>query len=344
MNVKLSILDLSPVSEGSTGSHALHNSIDLATRADGLGYTRYWIAEHHNIPSVASSTPEIMIGQIARATSRMRVGSGGIMLPNHTPLKVVEAFRVLEALFPERIDLGIGRAAGTDPTTAMALRRLTDPMAHVGFDRELQEVLAFAGKGFGGDHPFRDVVAMPSDVRLPPVWLLGSSGHSARIAATNGLGYAFALHISPNLELAAAAFADYRSFFVPSERIDRPQTLLALSAVCAETDERAHSLAASLELAFVRMQRGRPAPIASPEDAARELNEFDRALLSRALAAGTRHVTGDPESVRRQILQLVERTGVDEVMIMTTIFAHEDRIRSYELLAHAFGLQQGHTG
>ena len=336
MNLPLSILDLSPVSEGSTGAQALDNSIDLARHAERLGYTRYWIAEHHNIPSVASSTPEIMIGQIARVTSTMRVGSGGIMLPNHTPLKVVEAFRVLEALFPDRIDLGIGRAAGTDPKTAMALRRLTDPLAHVSFDRELDDVLSFAGKGFPAEHPFNGVLAMPSDVALPPIWLLGSSGHSARIAARHGLGYAFALHINPSLELATSAFADYRSYFVPSERMTSPRTILALSAVCAETDERAGELAASLELAFVRMQRGRPAPIASPDVARRELEQYDRALLDRALSAGTRHVTGGPATVRAQIGSLVERTAADEVMIMSTLFAHDDRVRSYELVAEAF--------
>jgi luciferase family oxidoreductase group 1 len=336
MNPRLSILDLSPVSEGSSGAQALRNTIDLAVHAERLGYHRYWVAEHHNIPSVASTTPEIMIGQIAAATSRLRVGSGGIMLPNHTPLKVVETFRVLEALFPHRIDLGIGRAPGTDPTTAMALRRQQDPMASLGFEQELQEVLAFAGRGFAGRHPFRGVSAMPADVDLPPIWLLGSSGHSARIAAVHGLGYAFALHINPNLELARASFADYRLYFTPTVHMPEPSSFLALSAVCAETDARAAELAASLELAFVRLQQGRPGPIASPDDARRALEGYDRSLLSRALAAGTRHVSGSPETVRAALVELARACDVDEVMIMSTLYSHDDRVRSYELIAHAF--------
>lgn len=338
MSLRLSILDLSPISAGSSGAEALRNTIDLAVHADRLGYTRYWIAEHHNIPSVASSTPEIMIGQIGRATKRLRIGSGGIMLPNHTPLKVAESFRVLEALFPDRVDLGIGRAPGTDHRTALALRRTIDPIASVGFERELQEMLTFGTKGFGGDHPFRSVRAMPCDVPLPPVWLLGSSGHSARIAATLGLGYAFALHINPSLEIATAALRDYHAYFVEGHRMPRPATMIALSAVCGETDEQAEELAASVELAYVRLQQGRPAPIASPDDARRELEVYDRGMLRQILAAGTTHVTGGPETVRRRIEELAERTGVEEVMVMTTIFSHADRVRSYELLADAFGL------
>ncbi|HVK39909.1 MAG TPA: LLM class flavin-dependent oxidoreductase [Candidatus Kapabacteria bacterium] len=338
MALRLSILDLSPISEGSSGAAALNNTVDLARHADRLGYTRFWIAEHHNIPSVASSSPEIMIGQLGRVTSRIRVGSGGIMLPNHTPLKVAENFRVLEALFPDRVDLGIGRAPGTDPRTAMALRRTFDPLANVGFERELQEVLTFGTKGFAADHPFRSVRAMPSDVALPPVWLLGSSGHSARIAATMGLGYAFALHINPSLDIARAAFRDYRSYFVEGHRMDRPSAMLALSVVCGETDARAAEIAASVELAYVRLQQGRPGPIASPEDAQRELEVFDRGLLSQILSAGTMHVAGSPSTVRRRLEELAELTGVGEIMMLTTLYAHDDRVRSYELLADEFGL------
>src|SRR5215208_4187624 len=188
----LSVLDVSPVSSGSNGAQALRNTLDLARLADRLGYERYWLAEHHNLPSIASSAPEIMIGHVAGVTQMIRVGAGGIMLPNHAPIKVAETFRVLEALHPGRIDLGIGRAPGTDPVTATALRRSSDGLDAENFPQRLGELLAFSGEGFPNDHPFRSVVAMPADVVLPPIWLLGSSGYSARAAGQIGLGYGFA--------------------------------------------------------------------------------------------------------------------------------------------------------
>jgi luciferase family oxidoreductase group 1 len=198
MDFGLSVLDVSPVSSGSNGAQALRNTLELARLTDRLGYERYWLAEHHNLASIASSAPEIMIGHVAGVTERIRVGAGGIMLPNHAPLKVAETFQVLEALHPERIDLGIGRAPGTDPATAAALRRSRDGLAAAeDFPRQFAELLAFSGDGFPEDHPFRSVVAMPSGVGLPPIWLLGSSGYSAKAAGKMGLGYAFASHFSP---------------------------------------------------------------------------------------------------------------------------------------------------
>ena len=197
MDFGLSVLDVSPVSSGSNGAQALRNTLELARLADQLGYERYWLAEHHNLPSIASSAPEIMIGHAANITERIRVGAGGIMLPNHAPLKVAETFRVLEALHPGRIDLGIGRAPGTDPVTATALRRSPDGLEAEDFPQRFGELLAFSGDGFPEDHPFRSVVAMPNHVRLPPIWLLGSSGYSARAAGQMGFGYAFAAHFSP---------------------------------------------------------------------------------------------------------------------------------------------------
>ncbi|MFL5666064.1 MAG: LLM class flavin-dependent oxidoreductase, partial [Ktedonobacteraceae bacterium] len=213
----LSVLDLSPVDSGSSSGQALQNTIKLAQLADRLGYTRYWLAEHHNTSMLASSTPEIMIGHVAQATKRIRVGSGGVMLPNHSPLKVAETFRVLEALHPGRIDLGIGRAPGTDPRTALALRRSREALGADDFPEQLAELLAFSGEGegFPDSHPFRSVQAIPTDVHLPPIWLLGSSDYSAQAAATLGVGFAFAHHINPNF--AVPAIEIYRAIFEPSE-------------------------------------------------------------------------------------------------------------------------------
>ena len=194
--IPLSVLDLSPVTTATPGSAALHNSLDLARRADSLGYKRYWLAEHHNLANIASSSPDIMIGQVAAVTSRIRVGSGGVMLPNHAPLMVAERFKVLEALFPGRIDLGLGRAPGTDPVTSYALRVRQDPRAGDEFLERFQELLLLEHGGFPDGHPFRNVRAVPSDVTLPPIWLLGSSGYSAELAAAFGLGFAFAHHFA----------------------------------------------------------------------------------------------------------------------------------------------------
>ncbi len=218
--VALSILDLSPVAAGSSGAISLRNSLDLARLADRLGFTRYWVAEHHNLPSIASSAPEIMIGQIAAATARMRVGSGGVMLPNHAPLMVAERFKVLEALFPGRIDLGLGRAPGTDPVTSYALRRRQDADGDDDFLQRFQELILFESSAFPEGHPFRSIRAMPEDVALPPIWLLGSSGYSAQLAAMVGAGYSFAHHFADHDPLSA--MLSYRDQFKPSARGRRP--------------------------------------------------------------------------------------------------------------------------
>src|SRR5215207_6197246 len=265
MDFRLSVLDVSPVSSDSNSAQALHNTLELARLTDRLGYERYWLAEHHNLPSIASSAPEIMIGHVASKTSRIRVGAGGIMLPNHAPLKVAETFRVLEALHPGRIDLGIGRAPGTDPVTATALRRSPDGLEAEDFPQRFGELLAFSGDGFPEEHPFRSVIAMPSDVRLPPIWLLGSSGYSARVAGEMGLGYAFAAHFSP--ADPAPAMHAYRESFEPSEDFERPSAILAVSVICAETNEDAEELASSMQLAWVRMRSGTPRPLPSPRQA-----------------------------------------------------------------------------
>ncbi|MCX6048689.1 MAG: LLM class flavin-dependent oxidoreductase, partial [Chloroflexi bacterium] len=263
MALPLSILDLSPVSSDASGPQALRNSIELARLADQLGYTRYWLAEHHNIPGVAISVPEIMIGVVARETAHIRVGSGGIMLPNHAPLRVAEAFRTLEALYPGRIDLGIGRAPGTDQLTAFALRQSQERLQIDDFPDQLAELIAFGGgREFASDHPFRAISAMPRDVALPPIWLLSSSGgYSAQLAGTSGAGFAFAYHINSNLDDAIAAMQIYRKQFTATSQLSQPHTILALPVLCAATDEQADELAVLLDLAFLRRQRGQRAPL-----------------------------------------------------------------------------------
>jgi luciferase family oxidoreductase group 1 len=334
MTFPLSILDLSPVASGSTSSQALRNTLDLARLADRLGYTRYWLAEHHNLPGVASTTPEIMIGQVARETSRIRVGSGGVMLPNHTPLKVAEAFRMLEALYPGRIDLGIGRAPGTDQVTALALRRSRDALGADDFPEQLGELLAFGAGDFPEGHPFRSVTAVPSDVTLPPIWLLGSSHFSAQFAAALGLGFAFAHHISP--EGAVQATRIYRERFAPSAYLAQPHVIVATSVVCADTETRAEELASSLDLVWLRLRSGRPGLVPSPAEAmAYDYTDAERAFVR---ASRARHTIGSPATVRARLSAFAEQTGADEVMVMTTIHGHAERLHSYELLAEIFDL------
>src|SRR5215475_1165497 len=260
--IALSILDLSPVAAGSSGAVSQRNSLDLARLADGLGFTRYWVAEHHNLPNIASSSPDIMIGQVAAVTSRIRVGSGGVMLPNHAPLMVAERFKVLEALFPGRIDLGLGRAPGTDPVTSYALRVRQDPRAGDEFLERFQELLLLEHGGFPEGHPFRNVRAVPSDVALPPIWLLGSSGYSAELAAAFGLGFAFAHHFADYD--AASAMRSYRERFKPTP-LAQPFAILATAAIAADSDAAAERIAASAELHYVRRAKGEYLPLESPE-------------------------------------------------------------------------------
>ena len=334
MAFRLSVLDLSPVSSGSNGAQALRNTLEVARFADRLGYERYWLAEHHNLPSVASSAPEVMIGHVASETSRIRVGAGGIMLPNHAPLRVAETFRVLEALHPGRVDLGIGRAPGTDPVTATVLRRSPDRQGADDFPQQFSELLAFSGGGFPEGHPLRSVIAMPSDVGLPPIWLLGSSGYSARAAGEMGLGYAFASHFSPTDP--APAMHAYHESFEPSEGFEHPSAILAVSVVCAETNEHAEELASSMQLAWVRMRSGNPGPLPSPEEA----KAYPYTSAERRLADTYRsmQVIGDPQTVRARIEKLTQHTGADEVMVTTNVYDHDERLSSYERLAECFGI------
>ena len=330
----LSVLDLSPVTTATPGSAALRNSLDLARLADRLGYKRYWLAEHHNLASIASSAPEIMIGQIATATTRLRVGSDGVMLANHAPLMVAERFKVLEALFPGRIDLGLGRAPGTDPVTSYALRRRQDPREGDDFLERFQELILLERGGFPEGHPFRNVHAVPADVALPPIWLLGSSDYSAELAAAVGMGFAFAHHFAEHD--VASAMLGYRAHFKPSPALAAPYAILAAAVIAAETDAQAEALAASADLHFVRRAKGEYLPLASPQEAA----AYPYAPIDRERIARHRQrlVVGGIERVMGRLLPLIKATRADELMITTMVYDHAARRRSYELLAAAFGL------
>jgi luciferase family oxidoreductase group 1 len=331
--IPLSVLDLSPVTTGGSGPIALRNSLDLGQLADRLGYTRYWVAEHHNLPSIASSAPEIMIGQIAAITKHIRVGSGGVMLPNHAPLMVAERFKILEGLFPGRIDLGLGRAPGTDQITSVALRRRQDIREGDDFLERFQELLLIEQHGFPPQHPFSKVHAMPQDVSLPPIWLLGSSDYSAQLSAQIGVGFAFAHHFASHD--ADDAMLKYRQQFRPGA-LQKPYAILGTAVVCADTDEEADRLATTVDLNFVRRSRGEYLPLASPEEAA----AFDYAPIDRERIRHNRVRlnVGSPKTVRAKLDALIAATQADEVMVTTMVYDHQARRHSYELLAKEFGL------
>jgi luciferase family oxidoreductase, group 1 len=332
MNVPFSVLDLSPISAGQGAARAVRDTIELAQSAERLGYYRYWVAEHHNIPSVASTAPEIMIGQIASRTSRIRVGSGGIMLPNHAPLRVAETFHVLEALYPGRIDLGIGRAPGTDQLTALALRRSKERLGAADFPAQLSELIGLSSGQLPNGHPFAGIQVIPTDVTLPPVWVLGSTEDGASIAADFGLGFAFAHHINPGG--AQLALEVYRSSFRASHRLDRPRTILTAQAICAETDEAAERLATTFELAWIRLRSGRPTPLSPPDEAsAYRYSVGEQEMLKYARL---HYFAGGPATLREKLLEHVSRAGADELMIITTIYGHAQRMRSYELIAESW--------
>lgn len=333
--LSLSVLDLSVVTTQTPPSAALRQSIDLARHVDGLGYVRYWLAEHHNLASVASPAPDIMIGQIAAATSHIRVGSGGIMLPNHAPLVVAERFKTLEALFPGRIDLGLGRAPGTDQATAYALRRRLEAREGDDFLERLHELILWETREFPAGHPFNNIVAMPTDAPLPPIWLLGSSGYSAELAAQIGMGFAFAHHFATHD--AAHAMLSYRSHYRASGWREEPHAILAVAAIAAETDAEAERLASSSDLNRLRRDRGQFLPLASVEEAlAYPYTDADRASIARNRE---RLFVGSASTVMQKLQPLIAATQPDEVMVMTAVADHDARKRSYSLLAGAFGMQ-----
>jgi luciferase family oxidoreductase group 1 len=323
--IPLSVLDLVPVRAGSSASDAVRESVDLARAAERLGYVRYWFAEHHSMGSIASSAPEILIGHIASATSRIHVGSGGIMLPNHTALRVAEVFHTLEALHPGRIDLGIGRAPGTDPATSRALR----PFDAAQFPDQVKELLALSTRSFPPEHPFASIHVIPDDVALPPIWVLASSGATAAFAGSMGLGYGFARHFSPNPP--GPAIRAYRDAFRPSAQFPKPHVILGVSVICAPTDDEADYLATSTDLGWVRLHRKEFAPVPSPDEASRyPYNHQERAIVE---ANRLRHFIGTPPRVASLIRHAIDDAHVDEIMVTTMIHGREERLRSYELLA-----------
>lgn len=330
MDISLSVLDLAPIPSGSAGSETLVQTTKLARMADQVGYARYWFAEHHNMPSIASSAPEVLIAHAASATKRIRVGAGGIMLPNHVPLKVAETFHTLEALYPNRIDLGIGRAPGTNAITSRALRAFDAEK----FPTQLKELLALSRGDFPEDHPFHSVEVIPNDVVLPPVWILGSSGNSAEFAGSMGMGYGFARHFSHSpIEPALAA---YRKSFRPSDQFQKPHVILALTVICAETEKQANHLSASMDLSWVRLKKREHAPLPSPEEAkAYEYSASEQAIADKYRSL---YIVGTPEKVRAEIEALVKKTKADEVMVSSLIHSYKERMRSYKLVAEAFDL------
>jgi luciferase family oxidoreductase group 1 len=327
--VPLSVLDLAPVGEGSSPGEALRTSLRLAAAAERWGYRRYWVAEHHNMPGIASSSPAVLLAHAAGVTSTIRLGSGGVMLPNHASLVVAEQFGMLEALHPGRIDLGIGRAPGTDQLTAVALRRSRVGLAADDFPDQLVELVGYFSGDWPEDHPFRHVTAVPGLGHRPALWLLGSSDYSARAAGLLGLPFSFAHHFAAaNTEAALAA---YRAAFRPSGELAAPYVMLGVNVVCAETDEEARWLAGPGALAFLRLRSGRPGRYPTPQEAADYTFTPAEREVVRAWTAS--HVVGDPGTVRRKLDALVAGTGADELIVTTLTHDPDDRLRSYELVA-----------
>jgi luciferase family oxidoreductase group 1 len=333
--VRLSVLDQSPISEGSTGADALRNSVDLAKLAEQLGYHRYWVAEHHGTPMLACASPEALIGPIASATTRLRVGSGGVMLPHYSPLKVAETFSMFAGLFGHRIDLAVGRAPGTDATTMFALQRDRRQASPDDFPEQLAELLGYMGNTLPPAHPFARLAALPGLPGMAEPWLLGSSPQSGIWAAQCGLPYAFADFINPS---GASYGATYRQQFVPSRWRGAPELMVAVWVVCADTDAEARRLAASSVMSFRLLQRGQLVPV-PPVEKALAFLDAERQPASESLPMRTRRrVVGAPETVKKGLEDVAREYGAGEVMIVTITFDHAARRRSYELIAAAFGL------
>jgi luciferase family oxidoreductase group 1 len=332
--VRLSVLDQSPISAGSSGAQALRNTIDLAQLGDGLGYHRYWVAEHHGGPMLASASPEALIGPIAAATHAIRVGSGGVMLPHYSPLKVAETFTMLAALYPGRIDLGLGRAAGTDPVTTFALQRDRRQAAPDDFPQQLAELLAYFDDTLPDDHPFHRLAGtLPGRPELPTPWLLGSSLQSAIWAGQLALPYAFADFINP---AGAEIAATYRERFLPTEESPAQRTAVAAWVLCADTDEEARRLAASSRMAMMLLRRNQLIEVPPPDKALEFLAAEGKAVDSAV--PGRRAIIGTPDKVRAALEQLAVEYGAEEVIAVTITYDHQARRRSYELLAEAIGL------
>jgi luciferase family oxidoreductase group 1 len=322
--VPFSVLDLAPIVEGSDAAQAFRHSVDLARHAEEWGYARYWLAEHHNMPGVASAATAVVIGHVAGHTDRIRVGAGGIMLPNHSPLVVAEQFGTLASLYPNRIDLGLGRAPGTDPRAAHALRRQLSPDPDA-FGHDVVELLSY----FRSAEPGQAVRAVPGAGLDVPVWILGSSLYGAQVAADLGLPYAFASHFAPGL--LDEALALYRSRFRPSVHLDRPYVMVGLQLCAADTDAEARLRFTSLLQAFHNLRHGRPSPFPPPRDGFEStLAPFERAELDRAFACA---VIGGPDRVRSGLQAMLNRTRADELILAGQIYGHQARLRSYAIAA-----------
>ena len=321
---RLSILDLSLITQNSTAADALHNSRDLAQNAEGWGYNRYWVAEHHNMPGIASAATSVVIGFIASATSTMRVGAGGIMLPNHAPLVIAEQFGTLESLYPGRIDLGLGRAPGTDQFTSRALRRtLTGDVDD--FPRDVMELQSY----FEPVQPGQHVRAVPGAGLGVPIWMLGSSLYGAQLAAVLGLPYAFASHFAPAALMQAIEI--YRARFQPSKQLSKPYVMAGFNVFAADTDEEARFLKSSAQQSVLNLRRGNPQPLPPPvEGFEDQISMAEQQVLQQAHACAA---TGSPETVKQQLTEFIERTGVDEVILASQLFEHKARLRAFEIVA-----------
>jgi luciferase family oxidoreductase group 1 len=336
--LRVSVLDQTPVPDGIRSAVALRNSIDLAQHAEALGFHRYWVAEHHGSPMIAGPSPEVLIAAIASVTARMRVGSGGVMLPHYSALKVAENFSALAGLFPNRIDLGLGRAAGTDPETAFALQRDRRQRSSDDFPQQLDELLGYLYDRLPRDHPFRRLSALlPGNPERPEPWLLGSSHQSAMWAAELGLPYAFADFINPaGAEIAAL----YRDQFTPSAELAEPRVMVAVSAISANTSEEAERLASSMRMAITLLRAGSSIAIPTVKTALAFLGAH---ASPQSLPMGRRAVVGDAQSVRRGLEDVAREYGAEEVMVVTITHDHAARLHSYGLIANAFALGQRAT-
>ncbi|MGY0694805.1 LLM class flavin-dependent oxidoreductase [Virgibacillus sp. FSP13] len=322
-NIPLSVLDLSPVNEGSHPGQSLQNSVDLAQHVEKWGFNRYWLAEHHNMPGIASSATSVIIGHIAGATNHMRVGSGGIMLPNHATLVIAEQFGTLETLYPGRIDLGLGRAPGSDQATAYALRR-TLHMGPEDFPLQVDELQGY----FAGTER---VHAVPGEGLDIPIWLLGSSGFSAQLSAQKGMPFSFASHFSPDYTIPALNL--YRSNFQPSDTMKKPYAMLGVNVIAADTDEQARYVATSQQQQFLSIRRGQPTKLQPPIENIDEVwTEMEKAAVEKSLNSRST-IVGGPETVKQGLEAFLNETQADEFIINSQIFNHEDRLRSYEIIA-----------
>lgn len=328
-DVRYSVLDLAPIIVGATATEALHNSLDLAQHADRWGYQRYWVAEHHSMPGIASSATSVVIGYIAGGTSTIRVGSGGIMLPNHAPLVIAEQFGTLESLYPGRIDLGLGRAPGTDQVTARALRR--GPLSHgEDFPDLVDELRSYFNTQ--GERHLGPVRAVPGEGLDVPIWLLGSSDFSARLAGQLGLPFAFASHFSPNFTLPALKL--YRSHFSASADRAEPYVMVGVNVVAAATDEEASRLATSMQQQFLSLMRGRPTQLKPPvADIAELCTDYERAALAERERST---IIGSPDTVKERLQQFLDETNADEMIISSQIYDHQARLRSYEIVSNLY--------